>query len=66
MKAGAYDYLPKPFDPEEIVLAVRRAVEARSLRMQNARLRTESTLGRPIVAASPAMRRVLDMGSTRS
>ncbi len=34
MKAGAYDYLPKPFDPEEIVLAVRRAVEARSLRMQ--------------------------------
>jgi two-component system response regulator AtoC len=61
MKAGAYDYLPKPFDPEEIVLAVRRAVEARSLRMQNARLRTESTLGRPIVAASPAMRRVLDM-----
>jgi len=61
MKAGAYDYLPKPFDPEEIVLAVRRAVEARSLRMQNARLRTESALGRTIVAASPAMRRVLDM-----
>jgi len=61
MKAGAYDYLPKPFDPEEIVLAVRRAVEARSLRMQNARLRTESALGRPIVAASPAIRRVLDM-----
>jgi len=61
MKAGAYDYLPKPFDPEEIVLAVRRAVEARSLRMQNALLRTESALGRPIVAASPAMRRVLDV-----
>jgi two-component system response regulator AtoC len=61
MKAGAYDYLPKPFDPEEIVLAVRRAVEARLLRMQNARLRTETALGRPIVAASPAMRRVLDV-----
>jgi two-component system response regulator AtoC len=61
MKAGAYDYLPKPFDPEEIVLAVRRAVEARSLRMQNALLRTETALGRPIVAASPAMRRVLDV-----
>ena len=60
MKAGAYDYLPKPFDPDEIVLAVRRAIETRSLRLQNALLRTESTLGRSIVAASPAMRRVLD------
>jgi two-component system response regulator AtoC len=61
MKAGAYDYLPKPFDPEEIALALKRAIEARSLRMQNALLRTESALGRPIVAESPAMRRVLDM-----
>src|SRR5437773_10868295 len=55
MKAGAYDYLPKPFDPDEIVLAVRRAIETRSLRLQNALLRTESTLGRAIVASSPAM-----------
>ena len=61
MKAGAYDYLPKPFDPDEIVLAVRRAIETRSLRLQNALLRTESALGRAIVAASPAMRRVLEM-----
>ncbi|HSS37882.1 MAG TPA: sigma-54 dependent transcriptional regulator, partial [Polyangia bacterium] len=60
MKAGAYDYLPKPFDPDEIVLAVRRAIETRSLRLQNALLRTESALGRAIVAASPAMRRVLE------
>lgn len=60
MKAGAYHYLPKPFDPDEIVLAVRRAIETRSLRLQNALLRTESTLGRAIVAASPAMRRVLE------
>jgi two-component system, NtrC family, response regulator AtoC len=60
MKAGAYHYLPKPFDPDEIVLAVQRAIETRSLRLQNALLRTESTLGRAIVAASPAMRRVLE------
>jgi len=60
MKGGAYDYLPKPFDPDEIVLAVRRAIETRSLRLQNALLRTESALGRAIVAASPAMRRVLE------
>ncbi|MGO8995756.1 MAG: sigma-54-dependent transcriptional regulator [Polyangiaceae bacterium] len=61
MKAGAYDYLPKPFDPDELVLAVKRGIETRELRLQNARLRTEAQLGRAIVAESPAMRRVLDM-----
>jgi two-component system response regulator AtoC len=60
MKAGAYDYLPKPFDPDEVALAIKRAIEARSLRMQNALLRTQSALGRAIVAESPAMRRLLD------
>jgi two-component system response regulator AtoC len=61
MKAGAYDYMPKPFDPEELVLAVQRAIETRFLRLQNALLRTGTTLGRAIIATSPAMRRVLDM-----
>jgi DNA-binding NtrC family response regulator len=61
MKAGAFDYIPKPFDPDELVLSVRRAIETRELRLQNARLRTEASLGRTIVAESPAMRRVLDI-----
>src|SRR5580698_9723376 len=61
MKAGAYDYLPKPFDPDELVLAVKRGIETRDLRLQNARLRAETALGRTIVAESPAMKRVLDM-----
>src|SRR5271166_5532631 len=25
MKAGAFDYIPKPFDPDELTLAVKRA-----------------------------------------
>ncbi|HEX3769464.1 MAG TPA: sigma-54 dependent transcriptional regulator [Polyangiaceae bacterium] len=61
MKAGAFDYIPKPFDPDELALAVRRATDWRDLRLQNARLRTEAALGRTIIAQSPAMTRVMDM-----
>ena len=61
MKAGAFDYLPKPFDPDELILAVTRGVETRQLRLENARLRTEASLGRPVIAESPALRRVLDL-----
>src|SRR5579863_5470921 len=61
MKAGAFDYIPKPFDPDELVLAVSRGVETRRLRLENARLRTQASLGRPIVAESLALRRVLDL-----
>jgi two-component system response regulator AtoC len=61
MKAGASDYLPKPFDPDELVLSVRRALEVRLLRLQNARLRTEASIGRSMVAESPPMRRLLEL-----
>ena len=61
MKAGASDYLPKPFDPDELTLTVKRSVEVRSLRLQNARLRTEASIGRSMVAESPPMRRLLDL-----
>src|SRR5271155_5062806 len=61
MKAGAYDYLPKPFDPDELVLSVKRAIETRELRLQNARLRAQAQIGRTIVAESAAIKRVLDV-----
>jgi DNA-binding NtrC family response regulator len=61
IKAGAFDYLPKPFDPEELVLSVKRGADLRALRLDNARLRAEASLRRPIVSESPSLRRVLEM-----
>jgi two-component system response regulator AtoC len=60
MKSGAYEYVTKPFDIDEISLVLDRALEARSLRVQNRRLTAERALGRSIIGDSPAMRRVFD------
>src|SRR5438067_4969491 len=60
MKSGAYEYVTKPFDIDEMSLVLDRALEARSLRVQNRRLTAEKALGRAIIGDSPAMRRVLD------
>jgi DNA-binding NtrC family response regulator len=60
VKAGAYDYLTKPFDIDEVAVVIERALEARQLRVANRRLAIESALGRRIVGDSPAMRRMLD------
>ena len=41
MKAGAYDYVQKPFKPDEVVLALRKAEERELLRRENRALREE-------------------------
>ena len=41
MKGGAYDYVQKPFKPDEIVLALRKAEERELLRRENRALRDE-------------------------
>jgi two-component system response regulator AtoC len=41
MKAGAYDYVQKPFKPEEVVLALKKAEERELLRRENRALREE-------------------------
>ncbi|RYZ68108.1 MAG: sigma-54-dependent Fis family transcriptional regulator [Proteobacteria bacterium] len=39
MKAGAYDYIPKPFKADEVVLALRKADEREGLRRENRALK---------------------------
>jgi two-component system response regulator AtoC len=41
MKAGAYDYVQKPFKPDEVVLALKKAEEREALRRENRALRDE-------------------------
>ena len=60
MKSGAYEYVTKPFDIEEMGLVIERALEARALRLQNRRLTAEKAIGRSIVGESAPMRRLLD------
>ena len=62
MKAGAYDYLGKPFRPDDVLLVLRKAEERERLRAQNRLLRREIERARGLeemVAESPAMREVL-------
>jgi len=44
MKLGAYDYISKPFKPDEVVLALRKAEERLRLRRENQRLHEELAL----------------------
>ncbi len=58
MKAGAYDYFKKPFENEELLAVVRRAIEAARLLDENERLAGELALARSMIFASEAMRRL--------
>jgi two-component system response regulator AtoC len=61
IKAGAFDFLQKPVDPEELAVLVRRAAEHRRLVGEVASLRSEvqgRQVSRRLVGGSPAMERV--------
>ncbi len=59
IKAGASDYLPKPFAPEELILHVSRCAERHRLITENASLRaraTDSYRLESIIGESPRMK----------
>jgi DNA-binding NtrC family response regulator len=63
MKSGAQDYVPKPFDNDELRLVVQRALERTRLERENRQLleRVEREYGfGNLIGAGPAMRRVFE------
>ena len=61
MKLGAFDYVPKPFDPDELAVVVDRALEHRRLLQENVSLK--GAVGSKyrfenIIGASPRMQEV--------
>jgi len=70
LKNGAYDYITKPFDPEEVAHLVKNAIAHRRAESENVRLRETvvelsggpAAEGRPwdIIGQSAAIRHVLD------
>jgi DNA-binding NtrC family response regulator len=64
IKAGAYNYLAKPFEVDELRLVVKNALEAAGLRRENEKLKAELKAARglgDLLGASDEMRRVYDL-----
>lgn len=64
LKSGAYDYLRKPFEPEELRHVVERALEHFRLSQENLKLRAKNALYEDsygLIGQSPAMEKVRSM-----
>jgi DNA-binding NtrC family response regulator len=64
MKLGAFDYLSKPFDPDELKLVVDRAIEKRRLMQENRSLKSEVSSKyrfENIIGFSPQMQQVYQL-----
>lgn len=62
MKMGAFDYVAKPFDDEELILIIKKALETRSLSQEVKRLRKrlgESQGVEEIMGRSPRIQQIL-------
>ncbi len=55
VKNGAYDFLPKPFDTDRVLVSVKNALRLGSLSSENRALRAELAASFNMVGESPAM-----------
>ncbi len=64
IQKGAYDYLPKPFTPDEVRVVIERAAERSRLEAENIILRHQVQAHRRfenIIGTSPALQRVFEI-----
>jgi DNA-binding NtrC family response regulator len=64
LKDGAFDYVTKPIDPDELSHLVRRALKERQLEQENSQMRetiAELSSADFIIGESPAMRKVMEL-----
>jgi DNA-binding NtrC family response regulator len=64
IKRGAFDYLTKPFTPEELRVVTQKAIATRAMILENILLRRELRITRDfgqIIGISKAIRRVLEV-----
>ncbi len=62
MKMGVFDYLPKPFTPEELRTLVQQAVDRMDLRKLQTRLVQQKTrISHQLVGESPGIKKVIKM-----
>lgn len=64
MRSGAYDYINKPFNLDELAITIRKALETGELRREVAHLRSEQTRKygvKNLIGNSRQMRGILDM-----
>jgi len=61
LKAGAYDYIIKPLDLDLVRIAIKRAMEHRSLKEEKEAGLWNSQESSGLIGESPAFRQVLDM-----
>jgi DNA-binding NtrC family response regulator len=67
LKDGAFDYITKPIDPDDLGRLIRNAIEKRRLVTENIQLRQqidELLLPDEVVGESPAMKKVMEMVNT--